>query len=222
MTTAPSSGACRPVSNGQMRTSSAQRGSSRNARTTGMPVSAWPPTEPAPSNFQQGWALGICKSTSRRSANPPFSCARWCLGPRKGVSNPGGRPQKGKQPFDTRRLNSAAISKRLFPFSSESWRTAGDLVPDGTPRRPGEAEPRGKACGITKREVEADQDPLPRSTAAASQSASMVFAACRVGGLSSLSPSLACQQIQMLSRPVRGTVGRAPIDHHEGIEHHPW
>ena len=39
-------GQARPVSNGQIRAWPAQRGSSRNARTTGMPVSAWLPTEP--------------------------------------------------------------------------------------------------------------------------------------------------------------------------------
>src|SRR5437763_3340795 len=35
-----------PVSNGQIRARTAQRGSSRNARTTGIPVSDWLPTEP--------------------------------------------------------------------------------------------------------------------------------------------------------------------------------
>jgi hypothetical protein len=35
-----------PVSNGQMPARSAQRGSSRNSRTTGIPVNVWLPTEP--------------------------------------------------------------------------------------------------------------------------------------------------------------------------------
>ena len=41
-----SSGSPSPVSNGQMRARSAQRGTSRNARTTGMPVKTWLPTDP--------------------------------------------------------------------------------------------------------------------------------------------------------------------------------
>jgi hypothetical protein len=40
------SGRPSPVSNGQIRACSAHRGSSRKARTTGMPVSDWLPTEP--------------------------------------------------------------------------------------------------------------------------------------------------------------------------------
>src|SRR6266446_4414445 len=44
-----------------------------------------------------------------------------------------------------------------------------------------------------------------RDIAGASHSAKRVFAACRVAGLTSLSPAASIQQIQMLSRPVRGT-----------------
>src|SRR5947209_20312933 len=42
--------------------------------------------------------------------------------------------------------------------------------------------------------------------AVVSHSAKSVFAACRVAGLTSLSPAASIQQIQMLSRPVRGTL----------------
>src|SRR5206468_9238766 len=42
--------------------------------------------------------------------------------------------------------------------------------------------------------------------AVVSHSAKSVFAACRVAGLTSLSPVASIQQIQMLSRPVRGTL----------------
>src|SRR5690349_22565821 len=45
-----------------------------------------------------------------------------------------------------------------------------------------------------------------RDIAVASHSAKRVFAACRVAGLTSLSPAASIQQIQMLSRPVRGTL----------------
>src|SRR5882762_6356964 len=44
-----------------------------------------------------------------------------------------------------------------------------------------------------------------RDIAGASHSAKRVFAASRVAGLTSLSPAASIQQIQMLSRPVRGT-----------------
>src|SRR5438132_14359051 len=39
-----------------------------------------------------------------------------------------------------------------------------------------------------------------------SHSAKRVLAACRVAGLTSLSPAASIQQIQILSRPVRGTL----------------
>src|SRR5258707_13267313 len=45
-----------------------------------------------------------------------------------------------------------------------------------------------------------------RDIAGASHSAKRVFAACRVAGLTSLSPAASIQQIQILSRPVRGTL----------------
>src|SRR5207249_2923081 len=48
-----------------------------------------------------------------------------------------------------------------------------------------------------------------RDIAVASHSAKRVFAPCRVAGLTSLSPAPSIQQIQMLSRPVRGTL--APL-----------
>ncbi len=41
-----SSGSPSPVSNGQIRARSAQRGSLRKPRTTGMPVKLWLPTDP--------------------------------------------------------------------------------------------------------------------------------------------------------------------------------
>jgi len=42
-----------------------------NARTTGMPVRDWPPTEPAPINFQHGCAPVMNSSINRRSRKPP-------------------------------------------------------------------------------------------------------------------------------------------------------
>src|SRR3712207_7421831 len=50
-TTVPAGSGTKPVSNGQTRETAASSGSKRSACTTGMPRSAWLPTEPAPESF---------------------------------------------------------------------------------------------------------------------------------------------------------------------------
>ena len=109
-----------PVSNGQMRAWSAQRGSSCSSRTTGMPVSTWPPTAPAPNSFQQGCAPTIQVSTSRFSRRPPASCRRWCLLLRNALCICPGRPQNGNTLPETRSFSCAATLNRLLRLRSSS------------------------------------------------------------------------------------------------------
>src|SRR5437762_8063810 len=111
-----------PVSNGQISAPSAQPGSSRNSRTTGIPVSDWLPTEPVYASFQQGCAPTIQQSISRFSASPPTAWRLWCFGPRNSCLKRTGQPQNGNEPLETRRLNSAATVKRSFWLFSASLR----------------------------------------------------------------------------------------------------
>ena len=164
---------------------SAQRGSSRSARTTGMPVSAWPPTEPAPSSFQHGCALDPVDEPALRRARP-VSWRRGACAPRKGPVDRAGQPQNGNGPPETRRLSAAATSKRLLSLSLvvvDEPAISSQIARHGGPARPSR---RGEAGRIAEREVEAGEDPLAAfASAAASISASSTVPRAGSAGSSS-------------------------------------
>jgi hypothetical protein len=78
-----------------------------------------------------------------------------------------GRPRRAtpewKQPTRDTPVQRIGDLKAVVGVALVVPKQMGDLVPDGTPRRPGEGEPPGEARGITEREVEADKNPLPAS-----------------------------------------------------------
>ena len=195
-----------PVSNGQTRLP-AQRGSSRSARTTGMPVKRLAAdragAEQLPARLRAGPSRrrsgAVRPARRRRGADGACACRWRGRGAR-------GQPQNGNPPPETRRLSAAATSKRLLWLFSSSSSKRGDLVPHRPPRR----SRQGRAGRQTRPDSRTGNRSRATTRSSVSrrrreQSAISACAAWRVGGLATVSPSAACRQTQMLSRPSRGT-----------------